>query len=99
MVSREERIDLINMPSPSLPIAKLGREQVNLLRQETVNQLAFVQSKYEEVVGRLQLQLDEIRKTFDADRGMLEAKLRAFDEELLQYNAFINILTENEQVK
>lgn len=87
------------MPSPSLPIAKLGREQVNLLRQETVNQLAFIQSKYEEVVGRLQLQLDEIRKTFDADRGMLEAKLRAFDEELLQYNAFINILTENEQVK
>jgi len=87
------------MPSPSLPIAKLGREQVNLLRQETVNQLAFIQSKYEEVVGRLQLQLDEIRKTFDADRGMLEAKLRAFDDELIQYNAFIAVLTANESIK
>ena len=70
------------MPSPSLPIAKLGREQVLILRQETANQLAVIQARHESIVGSLQLKLNEIKTNLDLDRAELELKLRAFDIEL-----------------
>lgn len=84
------------MPSPSLPIAKLGREQVLILRQETVNQLAVIQARHESIVGSLQLKLNEIKTNLDLDRAELELKLRAFDIELGKFDSLINSLSDND---